>query len=258
MTNLKFLSPARLVGRSLVGLLGLSALLLAAVPAVQAQDGPTPYPSKTDEAAWPGQGPIRVFEWMTTNREHFWKLREKDQGAVVFVGSSMIGNWKNVAAAYPHLKVANRGIGGDVSRGLLFRFKEDVLDLHPRALVIAIGSNDLSAHTNPEVVAENVAAIIDLARAQSPEIPIVLCPVAPRENPKAPLKPGALEDYNALIVSLGAAKKAAVPDLRTPFVTPDGKQIPEYFGKDRMHLSPAGYEKLAVVIGAELEKLGVK
>jgi lysophospholipase L1-like esterase len=258
MVSQLHISPAARARRTLLGLLGLTSLLFAILPGVHAQEGPAPYPSKTDEAAWPGQGPIRVFDWMTTNREHFWTRREKDQGAVVFAGSSMMGNWKNVAAAFPHLKVANRGIGGDVSRGLLFRFKEDVLDLNPRAVVIAIGSNDLSAHTNPEVVAENVAAIIDLARAHKPGIPIVLCPVAPRENPQSPLKPGALEDYNALITSLGVTKKVAVPDLRTPFVTPDGKQIPVYFGKDRMHLSSAGYEKLAVVIGAELKKLGIE
>ncbi len=257
MSSLNRFSFARLAGRPLAGLLGLAALLLAAVPAARA-DGPTPYPPKSDEAAWPGQGPIRVFDWMTDNREHFWTRRDKDQGAVVFVGSSMIGNWKNLAAAYPNLKVANRGIGGDVSRGLLFRFKEDVLDLNPRALVLAIGSNDLSAHTDPAIVADNVAAIIELARAQNPELPIVLCPVAPRENPKAPLKPGMLEEYNAQIVALGAAKNAIVPDLTTPFLTPDGKQNPDYFGKDRMHLSPAGYEKLAVAIGAALTKLGVQ
>lgn len=239
-----------------LGLLVLTGLLAAFVPHARA-DGPTPYPSKHDEAAWPGKGPIRLMEWMPGNRASFWKHRERDRGAVVFVGSSMMGNWKNLAAAFPGLKVANRGIGGDVSRGLLFRFKEDVLDLEPRALVLAIGSNDLSAHTDPAVVIENVAAIVDLARAHNPSLPIVLCPVAPRENPKAPLKPGALDDYNARIVALGEQKNAAVPDLRAAFTTPDGRQILEYFGSDRMHLSPAGYEKLGVVIGAELKKLGV-
>lgn len=247
----------RLPRLPVLGLIGLTSLLLAAAPHARA-DGPAPYPPKTDEAAWPGKGPIRVMEWMPGNRASFWSRREKDQGAVVFVGSSMIGNWKNLGATFPGLKVANRGIGGDVSRGLLFRFKEDVLDLNPRALVLAIGSNDLSAHADPAVVVANVAAIIDLARAHNPSLPIVLCPVAPRENPKAPLKPGALDDYNARLVALGSQKNASVPDLRTPFLTPDGKQNPEYFGPDRMHLSPAGYEKLGTVIGAELKKIGIK
>ena len=236
----------------------LGALCLAAPPIARADGGPTPYPNNNDESAWPGDGPIRLHPWMHDNRAFFWTRRELDKGAVVFVGSSMMGGWKSLAADFPTLKVANRGIGGDVSRGLLFRFQEDVLDLQPRALVIAIGSNDLSAHANPAIVAENVAKLIDMARVQNPQVPIVLCPVAPRDDPKAPLKPGALEDYNARIVALGAEKNVAVPDLRTPFVNAEGAQIAEYYGKDRLHFTPAGYQQLAAAIRAELKKLGVE
>ena len=56
-----------------------------------------------------------------------------------FVGDSLTGGWKNLAKDFPKLKVANRGLGGDVSRGALFRFKEDALDLNPKAVVIEIG-----------------------------------------------------------------------------------------------------------------------
>ena len=135
----------------------------SAQPVLRAADGPTPYPSAQDESAWAGQGPIRVHAWMKDNRAYFWTQRTKDQGAIVFVGSSMMGNWKDIAAAFPGLKVANRGVGGDVSRGLLFRFQEDVLDLNPRAVVMSIGSNDLSAHGAPAGIAANISAIIDLA-----------------------------------------------------------------------------------------------
>lgn len=236
----------------------LGAFCLAGLPAARADGAPTPYPPGNDETAWPGRGPVRLHPWMHDNRAFFWTRRELDKGAVVFVGSSMMGGWKSLTADFPALKVANRGIGGDVSRGLLFRFQEDVLDLQPRAIVIAIGSNDLSAHAAPSVVAENVAKLIDLARAQNPQVPIVLCPVAPRDDPKAPLKPGALEDYNARIAALGAEKNVAVPDLRTPFVNSEGAQIPEYYGKDRLHFTPAGYQVLATAIRAELKKLGVE
>jgi len=119
----------------------LAAVCFAATP-IHAADGPTPFPDAKDEAAWPGQGPIRVFGWMVDNRKAFWTHRDRDQGAVVFVGDSLIGGWKveRMVADFPGLKVANRGIGGDVSRGLLFRFREDVLDLKPRAIVMCIGS----------------------------------------------------------------------------------------------------------------------
>jgi lysophospholipase L1-like esterase len=231
--------------------------LHAIIPAAHAADGPTPFPSAKDESAWAGVGPIRVHEWMPRNRDHFWSQREKDQGAVVFVGSSMMGNWKGLPAAFPGLKVANRGIGGDVTRGLLFRFKEDVLDLNPRAVVMSIGSNDLSAHGAPAGIVANIGAIIDQARAYNPKLPIIICTVPPRDVANAPVKPGAHADTNVHIKALGAEKNVFVLDLYPPFSNADGTLIPEYYVKDRIHFTPAGYAKLASVIRPALIKVGI-
>jgi lysophospholipase L1-like esterase len=195
---------------------------------------------------------------MKDNRAWFWTQRAKDQGAVVFVGSSMIGNWKTLSSAFPGLKVANRGIGGEVSRGLLFRLKEDVTDLNPRAVVMCTGSNDLSAHGAPAGIAANIGAIIDQLRAHNPSLPVILCQIPPRDDPKAPLKPGAREDLNRRIVALGAEKKVTVVDLSPLFATADGSLIPEYYAKDRIHFTAAGYEKLGAAIRPELEKLGIR
>ena len=125
-------------------LLRLAALWFAAPPSIaQPASGPTPYPTSAKD--WPGQGAIRVFGWMTENRKAFWQDRERKQGSIVFAGDSLIGGWGSMAKDFPDLRVANRGIGGEVTRGLLFRFQEDVLDLHPKAIVLLTGSNDLSA-----------------------------------------------------------------------------------------------------------------
>lgn len=228
-----------------------SALLLialAACGALRAQtDGPTPYPNTGDESAWPGRGPVRNHDWMAGNRAYFWTRRAQDRGAVVFAGDSITGNWKTpvLAAAFPKLKTANRGIGGDVTRGLLFRFKEDVLDLNPRALVLCIGTNDLSAHSEPAVIAQNIALLLDQARAANPAMPVVLCTVPPRANPKSPLKRAdALTDLNARIVRLAEGREHVVVfDLFAALATPAGTPAAEYFREDLIHPSPAGYRQ---------------
>ena len=74
----------------------LLVILGVATPPLFAADGPTPYPDAKNEAAWPGRGPIRVHPWMVDNRKYFRTQREKDQGAVVFVGDSLTGNWKSL------------------------------------------------------------------------------------------------------------------------------------------------------------------
>lgn len=198
---------------------------------------------------------------MVDNCNWFWTQREKDQGAVVFVGDSLAGNWKSeqMRALFPGLKIANRGIGGDVSRGLLFRFKEDVLDLHPRAVIICIGANDLSSHADLNHTEGNIAAILEQTRQADPKMPRGLCTIPPRDSKEAPAKPGAYPDLNGRIKKLGADKTNIVMlDLFTLLAQPEDKPILEYFAKDRLHLAPPGYEKWAAALRPILEKLGVK
>lgn len=229
-----------------------SALLAAA-------DGPTPFPDAKDEKAWPGVGPIRVHPWMKDNRAWFWTQRSKDVGKVVFVGDSLTGNWKNLAESFPALKVANRGIGGDGSRGVLFRFQEDVLDLKPSAVVMCIGTNDLSAHAAPADIMANITAIVKLARAYDPAMPFILCTIAPRDSDKAPTKPGAQADINARIIAFGKDQKdVAVLDLYAPLSDPDGKPVATYFAADRLHLAGPGYEVWAKALTPVLGSLGVR
>lgn len=224
-----------------------------------AADGPTPFPDAKDEKAWPGAGPIRVHPWMKDNRAWFWTQRSKDQGAVVFVGDSLTGNWKNLAESFPGLKVANRGIGGDGSRGVLWRLQEDVLDLKPRALVMCIGTNDLSAHGAPADIVANISAIVAKARAQDPALPVVLSNIAPRDSDKAPMKPGAFADTNTRLAAYAKEQKNLVLiDLGPVLGDADGKPIPENYAADRLHLAAPGYAKWAAVLKPALDSLGVK
>lgn len=236
-------------------------LALAAGGFLHAQDGPTPYPNVHDESAWPGRGPVRVFNWMVDNRAFFWTQRAKGQDAVVFVGDSLIGNWKGpqLASGFPGLKIANRGIGGDVTRGVLFRFKEDVLDLNPRAVVVCVGTNDLSAHADPSDIVSNLSLLLDQAKAHNASMPVVLCTIPPRSSPKAPLRdPGAVSDLNARIRQLAEGRKNVVVfDLFAALATPEGAPKPEYFGSDLLHPIPAGYAKWASEMAPVLNSLGL-
>jgi lysophospholipase L1-like esterase len=237
----------------------LVTALFSGTGAMSVADGPTPYPDPKDEAAWPGVGPIRLGAWMNDNRAYSWTQRAADQGAVVFVGDSLIGGWKGLRAAFPELKVANRGIGGDVTRGTLFRFQEDVLDLNPKAVVFCTGTNDLSTHTDPANAVANLSLMVDLARKANPKLPIVICTIPPRNAPKSPIKPGALQDLNARISAFGAGKdNLVVVDLFTALATPEGTPNPEFIREDGIHISPAGYEKFAALLRPAFATLNVK
>jgi lysophospholipase L1-like esterase len=235
-------------------------VLLTAAPVFSRADGPTPFPDPKDESAWPGNGPIRVFPWMVDNRNYFWSRRNTDQGTIVFVGDSLTGNWKlgDMKAAMPGLSLSNRGIGGDGTRGVLFRLKEDVLDLNPQALVLLIGTNDLSAKAPVQVIADNVTLILDQAREFNKDMPIVLCLLPPRASEAAPIDPQKLAELNARLAAIGENyQKLVVLDLFTALATPEGNPDPKYFGKDLLHIASGGYQKWAELLKPAFEKLGI-
>lgn len=234
----------------------ICAVLVSAVSiscAAQAAIGPSPYPAS--KALWPGQGVVRVFSWMSQNRASFWARRDQDHGAMVFAGDSLTGQWKTLAKDFPALKVANRGIGGEVSRGLLFRFQEDVLDLAPSSLVILIGTNDLSARQRAADTAGNLAAMLAQLDARYPGTPVILCTVPPRLSASAPADPQQLMQLNADIKDLAAKRPhTQVIDLHALLSDADGRAQAPYFRPDGIHLTPDGYAVWRRAVQAALDQ----
>lgn len=247
-----------------------SALLVGSGPAQAETSGPTPYPSPKNEKAWPGKGPIRFFkQWMPGDRIRFWKARQKDQGKIVFTGDSIIAGWK-LETDFSDKLVANRGIGGDVTRGLLFRFKEDVLDLHPKAIVMEIGSNDITADASVANVVSNYNMLLDMAQKANPNTPIIIMALTPHGIPTGAKAPSpALEAYlkkvnaripvlNRELAKIPAQRKNVIyVDTYSPFLLPNGKQDESQFNDDKVHPTKAGHSKLAKIVGEALKKLNL-
>jgi lysophospholipase L1-like esterase len=218
-----------------------SPVTLGAPRLITSRDAYVPYPEAREEL-WPGKGPIRTFGWQEGIRQSYFKSRARDENAVVFVGDSLTEGWKTLKQDFPAFKVANRGVGGDTSRGVLFRFKHDVLCLSPQMVFLCAGANDLTAHGSPDDALANIAEILRLARDYNPRMPVVLSAVPPSSNPQAPLKPGARETLNAGLAKLAAAHpNLRFFDLSAACLGADGQQDLSLFAKDRLHLGPRGY-----------------
>ena len=207
-----------------------------------AAEGPSPYPTRAED--WPGVGVIRVFDFMTENRQAFWRARARARNSIVFAGDSLTASWRSLAQDFPDDRVANRGIGGDVSRGLLFRFDEDVLTLDPKAIVILIGTNDLTARQDAAKTLANVRSLLRLARDRERSLRILLCTVPPSADPKAPIDEKQREALNQGLRAIAHDDPHVVLiDLFEATATPDGAPDPRYFRSDLLHLSPAGHAR---------------
>src|SRR5436189_1976121 len=103
----------------------------------------------------------------------------KDEQRVVFMGDSITDGWK-LDQYFPGAPYVNRGISGQTTSQMLLRFRSDVIDLHPRVVVVLAGTNDLSANTAPislEGIENNYRSMVDLAHASG--INVVFASVMP-------------------------------------------------------------------------------
>ena len=137
----------------------------------------------------PGTGPIRRYDWfrkLWLEKRSGWARRaEQDQGALVFLGDSITQGWgDNMGGNFPGVKLANRGISGDTTRGVLIRLQEDVLTLKPSGVVLLIGTNDLEEKAEPETIAANLKLILAALKQHNSRMPIVLCQVFPSSTTK--------------------------------------------------------------------------
>jgi len=196
-----------------------------------------------------GTGPIMRTDWFQrdwTQRRSQWALRvSQDQHSVVFLGDSITQGWgDDFRGLFPGLKAANRGINGDTTRGVLLRLDEDVLSLHPAAIVVLIGINDIGCRASPEGAASNMRLILADIRKADPHVPIILCQVFPSSvEKKGPASE--IMRLNELYA------KAAQGDTRITFLVTwplfaneKGESKPEEF-PDLVHPNQVGYTKWA-------------
>ena len=214
----------------------------AASPPVQAQEkaakASLAIPDKDD--GLPGAGPIRRQDWFRTlwnERRADWAKRvEQDQKSLVFLGDSITQGWGDqLAKSFPGVKVANRGISGDTTRGMLIRLPEDVLALKPAGVVLLMGTNDLGDQSEPATIAGNLKLILAELKKYDAKMPVILCQVFPssetqnrpadkiklvnklyaevaKENPQVTL----VETWPLFADEQGNAKVSEFPDLLHP------------------------------------------
>lgn len=159
------------------------------------------------------------------------KIREN---SVVFLGDSITegGIWEEL---FPELPVHNRGIGGDVTGGVLARLHQ-VTAGKPAKVFLLIGTNDISIGLEIEAIADNIEKIVDTIRRDSPQTQIYIQSVLPR----AASYRERIERLNQLLQST-IKNKANWINLYPLFLDEADGSIRNDLSNDELHLLGKGY-----------------
>lgn len=218
-------------------------------------------------AAWEQLTPYQKSQLERTYND--WpflaKFREADmllpppspgESRVVFMGDSITEGWGMKATPtspargefFPGKPYINRGISGQTTPQMLVRFRQDVILLRPKVVVLLAGTNDIAENTGKETLQEignNIASMSELARANG--IRVVLCSVLPATDFHwhKGLEPAQrIKELNAWIKEYAAKNGFVYVDYYSPMANSEGGLKTE-LSPDGVHPNKAGYDLMA-------------
>jgi lysophospholipase L1-like esterase len=176
---------------------------------------------------------------------------------VVFLGDSITEGWK-LEKSFPGKPYVNRGISGQTTSQILLRFRQDVIGLHPRVVVILAGTNDLAGNTGPATLTQiegNLESMAQLGRAN--HIAVVLCSVLPTVHywwhPQVPNPAARIAALNRWLEAYAAKERDVYVNYYAPMKDAAGA-LKHELSPDGVHPSPAGYAVMAPLAQAGIDQ----
>ena len=211
------------------------------------------------------QGGGTLNDWANLSRykeENNKLLNSSDELRVVFMGNSITESWSYFDPDFFLTNFyINRGISGQTTPQMLIRFKPDVINLKPKAVVILAGINDIAGNTGPmqvENIAENIQSMAEISKAN--EIQVLICSVLPAiDFPWSPgLNPSTkVLRLNKLLKNYCRENNIIYVDYYSSMVDKNGGlKVPEYTSSDDLvHPNKKGYEVMRNIIQDSLKKV---
>ena len=193
------------------------------------------------------------------NLERFREANEKlapsmeCDDRVVFMGNSITQGWIDQVPEFfaPEKHYINRGIGGQTTPQMLIRFRQDVISLRPKVVVILAGTNDIAGNTGPstlEMIEDNIRSMTELAHANG--IQVLLCSIVPAYD--YPWKPGLepapkIVELNSRLKKYASTRGAVYCDYFTAMAD-DRNGLPAELSGDGVHPNKEGYAIMQPIV----------
>jgi lysophospholipase L1-like esterase len=132
-------------------------------------------------------------------------------------------------------------LAGDKTEHLLWRLSQGQMNgMHPKLIVLLIGTNNLGSNTN-EQIAEGIKAILAEYRRVCPDAVILLQGIFPRGHEASDPFRARIKEINKVIATYADGKKVLFLDFGDKFLQPDGTLSAE-ISPDFLHPSAKGYQ----------------
>ena len=217
---------------------------------------------------------VMIFGFLSVNAQDWANLKRfqkenetllmktKDKNRVVFMGNSITEGWINT---HPEFFTKNpyvcRGISGQTTPQMLIRFRQDVIDLNAKVVVILAGTNDIAGNTGYstlEMIMDNIKSMAELAAAN--KIRVVLCSVLPAyDYPwRKGLEPNIkIPQLNKMIKAYAEDRKFTYLDYFSVMADERNAMKAEYTS-DGVHCTSAGYDLMESLVVPAISKALIK
>jgi lysophospholipase L1-like esterase len=194
------------------------------------------------------------FEREITAFEAGDKTNPPPKGAVLFLGSSSIRMWKNVAKDFPDYHVINRGFGGSQIADSIYYADRVAIPYEPSAIVFYAGGNDINAGKSAETVFADFQTLVQKVQAKLPKTRIAYISVAP--NPARWLQIERIRRANELIENYTRTDpRLSFINVHPQMLGTNGEPKPDIFLADRLHMNEKGYAIWKQVVGEQLPRI---
>jgi lysophospholipase L1-like esterase len=176
--------------------------------------------------------------------------------AILFIGSSSIRRWTNLAQAFPGHKVISRGFDGSHLSDSVAFVDRIVTPYKPRLVLLYAGDNDIASGVSPEQVLGDFKAFDARIHAALPNTRIAYLAIKPCPAREKYLD--RVKATNRLIREYTATNdRLLFVDLFTPMLTKEGRPQADVYLEDGLHPNAQGYELWASILRPILDKYDV-
>jgi lysophospholipase L1-like esterase len=204
-----------------------------------------------------------LAQFFRDKHEQNLEVARAGDAELLLMGDSITDFWRNedgnfagkpvLDEFFGHWKIANFGIAGDTTQGVLYRLQNGEGEgFSPRAVMLMIGTNN-TARNNAAEIAEGIGAVVLELENRFADAEILLLGVFPRSRADDPVREE-IAEINQIIARLDDRERVHYLDIGDVFLDADGN-IPTEIMSDGLHPAPAGYRLWAEAVEQPLTDL---